>query len=77
MYLDIDPKIGLARAANRGELDRIELEQLSFFERTREVYLAAAKSDKSIVTIDASQAMEKVHSDIKDALNQFISGATA
>jgi len=77
LYLDIDPKIGLARAANRGELDRIELEQLSFFERTREVYLAAAKSDKNIVTIDASQPMDKVHSDIKDALNQFISGATA
>lgn len=77
LYLDIDPKIGLARAANRGELDRIELEQLSFFERTREVYLAAAKSDSSIITIDASQPMDKVHSDIKNALKQFIAGATA
>lgn len=77
LYLDIDPKIGLARAANRGELDRIELEQLSFFERTREVYLAAAKSDNSIITIDASQPMDKVHSDIKNALKQFIAGATA
>ena len=77
LYLDIDHKIGLARAANRGELDRIELEQLSFFERTREVYLAAAKSDSSIITIDASQPMDKVHSDIKNALKQFIAGATA
>ena len=77
LYLDIDPKIGLARAANRGELDRIELEQLSFFERTREVYLAAAKSDSSIITIDASQPMDKVHLDIKNALKHFITGATA
>ncbi|MFY8349318.1 dTMP kinase [Pseudoalteromonas sp. SSM20] len=77
LYLDIDPKIGLARAANRGELDRIELEQLSFFERTREVYLAAAKSDSSIITIDASQPMDKVHLDIKNALKHFIAGATA
>ena len=72
LYLDIDPKIGLQRAANRGELDRIELEQLSFFERTRDVYLDAAKNDESIVIIDASQTMEAVHSDIKHQLEQFI-----
>ena len=72
LYLDIDPKIGLQRAANRGELDRIELEQLSFFERTRDVYLDAAKNDESIVIIDASQTMEAVHSDIKHQLEQYI-----
>lgn len=77
LYLDIDPKIGLARAANRGELDRIELEQLSFFERTREVYLNAAKNDSSIVTIDASLPMETVHKHIEKALKQFIDGANA
>ncbi|MCF6456123.1 dTMP kinase [Pseudoalteromonas sp. MMG024] len=77
LYLDIDPKIGLARAANRGELDRIELEQLSFFERTREVYLNAAKNDSSIVTIDASLPMETVHMNIEKALKQFIDGANA
>lgn len=78
IYLDIDPKVGLARAANRGELDRIEQEQLSFFERTREVYLAAAKADKHIVAVDASQTMDAVHHDIATILAEFISqqGAT-
>jgi dTMP kinase len=72
LYLDIDPKIGLQRAANRGELDRIETEQLSFFERTRHVYLSAANNDDSIIIIDASQAMENVHFDIECALKTFI-----
>ena len=33
LLLDIDPAVGLERAKVRGELDRIELEQLSFVER--------------------------------------------
>ncbi len=39
LYLDIDPAIGLERARARGELDRIEQEQLAFFQRTRARYL--------------------------------------
>lgn len=70
IYLDIDPAIGLERARQRGALDRIEQEQIAFFERARECYLKAAKQDQSIVTIDASQAIEDVHSDIRTALEQ-------
>ena len=55
LYLDIDPAIGLARARARGELDRIELEQQAFFERTRARYLALAERDLRIHVIDASQ----------------------
>ena len=55
LYLDIDPAIGLARARARGELDRIELEQQAFFERTRMRYLALARHDPRIHVIDASQ----------------------
>ncbi|WP_111976429.1 dTMP kinase [Algibacillus agarilyticus] len=70
LYLDIEPKVGLARASARSELDRIELEQLSFFERTRQRYLAIAAEDASIVTIDAMQTIEDVHQSIIDALNR-------
>lgn len=59
LYLDLDPAIGLARARARGELDRIEQESMDFFYRTRERYQALAKDDDSIITIDASQAIEK------------------
>ncbi len=72
LYLDIDPSIGLARARQRGALDRIEQEQLSFFSAARAEYLAAAAQDPSIVTIDASQTMTAVQQDILAALEQHL-----
>ncbi|QOL24811.1 dTMP kinase [Thalassotalea sp. LPB0316] len=73
LYLDIAPKIGLERARARGELDRIELEALSFFERTREKYLALAKCDDNIVIVDASAPMADVHAAISHHVSNFIS----
>ena len=72
LYLDIDPTLGLSRAQARGELDRIEQNALSFFQRAREVYLEAARNDSSVVKIDASQSIDKVAQDIEDALVSFI-----
>ncbi len=72
LYLDIDPEIGLARAGSRGELDRIEQEDLSFFHRTRARYLALAEQDPSIVIIQAGEAIENVHGAIKAALDTFL-----
>ncbi|MGJ8692558.1 MAG: dTMP kinase [Thalassotalea sp.] len=73
LYLDLDPKIGLARAKARGELDRIELEKLDFFQRVRDKYLEYATTDENIIIIDAAQAMPKVHQDIKQQLTQYLS----
>ena len=70
LYLDIDPALGLTRARARGELDRIELEQLSFFERTRARYLALAAADPSIHVIDASQSEAEVAAAIARVLEQ-------
>ncbi|MGB0899536.1 MAG: dTMP kinase [Psychrobium sp.] len=72
LYLDIDPTLGLSRAQARGELDRIEQNALTFFQRAREVYLEAARNDSSVVKIDASQSINKVSQDIEDALVNFI-----
>ncbi|HEK0788743.1 TPA: dTMP kinase [Proteus mirabilis] len=72
LYLDLDPAIGLARARARGELDRIEKESMDFFYRTRERYQALAKDDDSIITIDASQAIEKVQADIRQTLTAWL-----
>lgn len=68
LYLDIDPVIGLKRAQARGELDRIEQEQLAFFQRTRARYLEIAKTDPTIVVIDASQPLELVQQDLCNTL---------
>ncbi|MFQ2004156.1 dTMP kinase [Aeromonas veronii] len=73
LYLDIDPALGLQRARHRGELDRIELEQLSFFERTRTRYLELAAKDYSIVVIDAAQTPEHVKAAIERALDHYLS----
>ncbi len=71
LYLDIDPKIGLARARGRGELDRIERMDLSFFERTRDRYLNLADQDASIHIIDAQQTLDSVQNDITVALTHW------
>ncbi|HFG1908266.1 TPA: dTMP kinase [Vibrio cholerae] len=73
LYLDIDPKLGLERARGRGELDRIEKMDISFFERARERYLELANSDDSVVMIDAAQSIEQVTADIRRALQYWLS----
>lgn len=72
LYLDIDPAIGLQRARARGELDRIEQEQLAFFQRTRQKYLQIAGSEPNISVIDAGQPLEQVQADIVAALQQAL-----
>ncbi|OBP15092.1 dTMP kinase [Rheinheimera sp. SA_1] len=68
LYLDIDPVIGLERARVRGELDRIEQEQLAFFQRTRSRYLEIANSEPHIAIIDASRTVAEVQQQIIAAL---------
>ncbi|WP_333607689.1 dTMP kinase [Arsukibacterium sp.] len=72
LYLDIDPALGLARAAQRGELDRIEQEQLAFFQRTRLRYQQLAATEPAIVTIDASQPLPQVQAAILQALDKAL-----
>ncbi|MEZ8142251.1 dTMP kinase [Enterovibrio norvegicus FF-33] len=75
LYMDLDPAIGLSRAKARGELDRIEKMQLDFFHRTRERYLEMANADDSVVIIDASQSIENVTKDIRNALETWLNHA--
>lgn len=72
LYLDIDPRIGLERARGRGELDRIEKMDMSFFDRTRERYLELANQDDSVIIINAAQEIDYVAADIKSALESWL-----
>ena len=72
LYLDLPPELGLQRARSRGELDRIEKESLAFFERTRHRYLELAAADDTILTIDASQDIEQVQTDIRRTLLEWL-----
>lgn len=75
LYLDIDPRVGLERARGRGELDRIEKMDISFFDRSRDKYLEIANSDDSVIVINAQQEIESVAADIKNALEQWLKSA--
>lgn len=72
IYLDVTPEVGLKRARARGDLDRIEQESLNFFNRTRARYLELAAADDSIITINATQSLEKVMSDIRAAVTAWV-----
>ncbi|UXN37241.1 dTMP kinase [Avibacterium paragallinarum] len=72
LYLDLDPEIGLARARGRGELDRIEQQEIAFFQRTRARYLALVKDDPKAVIINAEQPIEQVRADIQSAVLNFV-----
>jgi dTMP kinase len=72
ILMDLDPKIGLARAAARGALDRIEREQIEFFERTRAVYLSLANNNPKVIVIDASKTLEQVQSQLIIALTNWL-----
>lgn len=71
LYLDIDPTVGLARARGRGELDRIEQQNLDFFHRTRARYLALVKDNPKAVIINAEQPVEQVKANIQSAVKNW------
>ena len=77
LILDLDPEIGLARASNRGELDRFELEQQSFFRHVRQGYLDIAQAEpERCKVIDASKPLTDVKLDLLAALEQGLSRIT-
>ncbi|MEE9452422.1 MAG: dTMP kinase [Gammaproteobacteria bacterium] len=71
LYLDVDPSIGLERIGKRGQLDRIEQEDLAFFTRIRSKYLELVHTDDNIVLIDASQPLATVQQAIRAALMAY------
>lgn len=76
LYLDIDPKIGLSRARGRGELDRIELSGLTFFNKARDMYQSQIEKMPNAVTIDASNSPDTVKQDAISALGDWLNKAT-
>lgn len=73
--LDMPIADGLKRMAARGKPDRIEQEELAFFERARDAYLqrAALQPDRMKV-VDAGQTLEQVQAQVSTLLTQFLDG---
>lgn len=58
---DLDPRIGYARRALDGREDRIEMEQMDFFDRVRQGFLSlAAQEPERFVIIDATKPLKSV-----------------
>ncbi|QJE72899.1 dTMP kinase [Aerophototrophica crusticola] len=67
---DIDPAVGLTRAASRrGTEDRYEQMDLAFHGRLRDAYLALARSEPArCLLVDSSRSVEAIQSDLRAAL---------
>ena len=75
LLLDLPVAAGRARAAGRGEADRIESEADAFFERVRASYRTrAAQEPGRFRVIDASQAPEQVLQAATHALIAWLEG---
>lgn len=61
LVLDLPVEEGLKRVNKRGVKDRFEQEEMAFFRRVREVYLARARQNPTrIRVVDAAMTQEKV-----------------
>ena len=74
IMIAVRPEIGMSRIKkNRGELDRLELEQLSFHNMVYEGYHEIEKrfTDR-IVMIDGEKAKEEVIEEAKQIVLQYL-----
>lgn len=59
IYIDVTPALGLQRATDRGDLNRLDLESLEFHKKVREGYLKLAKRyKKRYIIIDGDCDLE-------------------
>ncbi len=75
LYLDLDVTTGLARASQRGQLDRFEQEEKLFFERVRQGYLErVAANPQRFAVINAAHPLDEVQRQIAARLQQLVDG---
>lgn len=76
LVFDVDAETGLSRAKGRGPTDRIEQENIDFFNRIRECYLQFAKDNpQRYRVIDARQSIEQVQQQIDTVLTDVLDAA--
>ncbi len=69
LLLDLPVDTGLARAGQRSEPDRFEREQVDFFDRVRQRYLAIAAAEPArVAVIDAARPLEAVQDQLAATL---------
>jgi dTMP kinase len=73
LWLDLDVEIGLGRAQQRGQRDRIEQADLAFHQRVRAGFRALAQEwPDRIVRIDASASEDRVAEQVQATLGRWL-----
>ena len=73
ILLDAPPELTVERRQKRGTTDRFETEDLAFFTRVRNGYLAIAEAEpERLKVIDATVALPQVQSQIEAVLKTYI-----
>ena len=73
VLLDLDPEVGLRRAARVGELDRIEGAGLDFHRRLRQGFLELAGAEpERFVVLDATEPEDVLAARIWDAVETLV-----
>ena len=74
LLLDAPADIGMQRAASRGRGDRMDNEELDFYQRVRDAYLGLAEANpKRFAVIDASQSLAAVQREIAAVMAPYFS----
>ena len=69
LFFDVPVEIGLERAGRRGKLDRIESEDIEFFERVRSTYQEIATRDSGrVITLDSTVGVERLTEEMTSLL---------
>ena len=73
LLLDLPVADGMRRANGRGAPDRIEMENVDFFERVRAAYRARAASEPArFRVVDASRPLGDVLADVRGNVDRFL-----
>lgn len=73
IHLDLPAEVGLSRAKERAELDRMEAESVTFHEKVAQGYRDLAKlAPERIWTIDATQSIEEIHTRIIEKVETIL-----
>jgi dTMP kinase len=70
--LDVPVVEGLKRAGGVNAPDRFEQEDIYFFDRARDVFLARSKDNLKYCVIDAAKPETNVREEIRESLERFI-----
>ncbi len=72
LLLDVPVELGMSRVESRGEKDRIELEDIDFFNRVRQAYITRSKKfPDRIKLIDSSKTVKHTTQQIKTILDML------